>query len=136
MELKGKLLQVYLYVLKNNEVGVREVQRSLKFKSPSLAEYYLKKLESMGLVYEQKGRYYISNNQKPDIISHIIKIGSLLIPRMLFYGIFFLIISFYFILRLLIFGFTLVDLFALIALIISASILFIIEAILSYKRLF
>jgi hypothetical protein len=90
----------------------------------------------MGLVYEQKGRYYISNNQKPDIISHIIKIGSLLIPRMLFYGIFFLIISFYFILRLLIFGFTLVDLFALIALIISASILFIIEAILSYKRLF
>jgi len=45
MELKGKLLQVYLYVLKNNEVGVREVQRSLKFKSPSLAEYYLKNLK-------------------------------------------------------------------------------------------
>lgn len=136
MELKGKLLQVYLYVLKHNEVGVREVQRSLKFKSPSLAEYYLKKLENMGLVYESKGKYYLSNSQKPDIVNHLIKIGSFLIPRMIFYGLFYLVLSIYFILRLLYFGITLFDIAILIILLISSSVLFIVEAWLSYRRLF
>ncbi|MFP3191474.1 MAG: helix-turn-helix domain-containing protein [Thermoproteota archaeon] len=136
MELKGKLLQVYLYVLKHNEVGVREVQRSLGFKSPSLAEYYLKKLENMGLVYESKGKYYLSNSQKPEIISHLVKVGSFLIPRMIFYGLFYLALSVYYVIRILFYGVSLIDVFVLSILLVSSSIIFIVEAILSYRRLF
>jgi len=45
-ELKGKTLLVYMYLLRSTEptVGVREVQRSLGFSSPSVSSYHLNKL--------------------------------------------------------------------------------------------
>ncbi|NIM45531.1 MAG: hypothetical protein GTN80_07805, partial [Nitrososphaeria archaeon] len=45
-ELKGKTLLVYWYLIKErgDSVGVREIQRALKFSSPSVASYHLEKL--------------------------------------------------------------------------------------------
>ncbi|MEM4726872.1 MAG: hypothetical protein QXD04_01275, partial [Candidatus Bathyarchaeia archaeon] len=58
-ELKGKTLLVYMYLLKTNRpsIGVREVQRALKFSSPSVAAYHLNKLEELGLVEGVRGEY-------------------------------------------------------------------------------
>jgi len=97
MELRGKTLQVYLYLLKKEEVGVREVQRALKFKSASLAEYHLKKLEELGLAKEQYGRYILVKEVKPDFVKDLIKIGEILLPRLFLFAAFYLTISVYFI---------------------------------------
>ncbi|MFQ5941688.1 MAG: hypothetical protein ACE5KA_08340, partial [Nitrososphaerales archaeon] len=61
-ELKGKTLEVYIFMLKKNEgVGVREVQRELNFSSPSVANYHIEKLLSLKLAsQDQYGRYYIA----------------------------------------------------------------------------
>ena len=49
-QLKGKTLQVYLYMIKKKEpVGVREVQRDLGFSSPSVANYHIDKLVELAL---------------------------------------------------------------------------------------
>lgn len=48
-ELKGKTLLVYMHILKagHETVGVREVQRTLGFSSPSVAAYHLQKLQDL-----------------------------------------------------------------------------------------
>jgi DNA-binding transcriptional ArsR family regulator len=99
MELKGKTLKVYLYLLKHQNAGVREIQRALKFKTPSLVQYHLNKLKDMGLIYEEKGRYYISKEVKPDILKDFVRIGFILVPRLFLFGIFYFIISLYFMLK-------------------------------------
>jgi predicted DNA-binding transcriptional regulator len=44
--LHGKTLLVYRFIITKNEpVGVREIQRKLKFSSPSLAQYHIDKLK-------------------------------------------------------------------------------------------
>ena len=49
-ELKGKTLQVYVYMLKKKEpVGIREIQRDLNFSSPSVANYHIEKLVSLSV---------------------------------------------------------------------------------------
>ncbi|HZT34798.1 MAG TPA: hypothetical protein VFA15_02685, partial [Nitrososphaera sp.] len=60
-QLKGKTLQVYMYMIKRKEpVGVREVQRDLDFSSPSVANYHIDKLVQLALVgQDEYGRYYI-----------------------------------------------------------------------------
>ena len=40
-DLKGNTLRVYTYLFKVQRSGVRETQRSLGFKSASLAQYHL-----------------------------------------------------------------------------------------------
>ena len=53
--LKGKTLKVYWYMLQqpNRSVGVREIQRALRFSSPSVALHHLEKLEDLGLVQKR-----------------------------------------------------------------------------------
>ena len=60
-QLKGKTLQVYLYMVKKKEaVGVREVQRDLGFSSPSVANYHIEKLVELALVSQDEyGRYFV-----------------------------------------------------------------------------
>jgi Sugar-specific transcriptional regulator TrmB. len=99
MELKGKTLKVYLYILTHQNAGVREIQRALKFKTPSLVQYHLNKLKEMGLVYEEKGKYYISREVKPDVLKDFLRIGFILVPRLFLVGIFYFVISLYFILK-------------------------------------
>ena len=91
-KLKGKTLLVYWYLISSNSriVKVREVQRALKFSSPSIAAYHLSKLEELGLVRKtEHGEYELVQEVKIGILRFFTRIGKFLIPRFLFYLIWF-----------------------------------------------
>ena len=94
-ELKGNTLRVYIYALKKNRVGVREVQRALGFSNASLAQYHLGKLKDLGLVREENGEYEVMNEVKVDVMRDFLRIGTSLIPRFVFYAVFFTILAAY-----------------------------------------
>ncbi len=84
--LRGKTLDVYRYVLKNNKpTGVREVQRALKFSSPRLAFYHLNKLEEAGLLKKGVEGYVLERV----VLQNSVRLRRLLIPRYFFYSVFF-----------------------------------------------
>ncbi|MBS7641341.1 MAG: hypothetical protein QXJ19_04600 [Candidatus Bathyarchaeia archaeon] len=87
--LRGKTLKVYLYLLERvgSKVGVREVQRALKFSSPSLAAYHLDKLVSLGLVGKTAtGEYFLTQEVKVGILKFFVKLGKFRVPRFMFYA--------------------------------------------------
>jgi len=52
--LRGKDWNVYWLLLKNGRpMSVREVQKSLRFSSPSVAQHHLEQLRELGLVQKQ-----------------------------------------------------------------------------------
>ena len=90
-QLKGKTLLIYWYMLKaqGSTVGVREIQRSLGFSSPSIAAYHLEKLVSLNLVEKtMTGEYYLTQEVKIGLLRFFTRLGRFLIPRYLFYSIF------------------------------------------------
>ncbi|MGD0478214.1 MAG: hypothetical protein ABSB29_08645 [Nitrososphaerales archaeon] len=87
-ELKGNTLRVYVYVLKKRKVGVREVQRALLMSNPSLAQYHLNKLKDLGLVSESNGEYEVSNEVKVNVMRDFLRVGTLIVPRFVFYAVF------------------------------------------------
>ncbi|MEM4466653.1 MAG: hypothetical protein QXE61_06080 [Nitrososphaerota archaeon] len=94
-ELRGKTLKVYLLLLKKGRpVGVREVQRELGFSSPSIAYHHLEKLKEMGVVSKDDvGRYVISEKVDVGLLKMFIIIRGKILPRLLFYAIFFTTLS-------------------------------------------
>jgi predicted DNA-binding transcriptional regulator len=94
-ELKGNTLRVYIYVLKKGNVGVREVQRSLRLSNPSLAQYHLNKLKDLGLVKEERGEYTVINEVKIDTLRDFLRVGTLIVPRFIFYAVFFTVFTLY-----------------------------------------
>ncbi|HUW47650.1 MAG TPA: hypothetical protein VMW36_02770 [Patescibacteria group bacterium] len=91
-ELKGKTLLVYWYLLQQptHTVGVREVQRSLNFSSPSIAVHHLQKLENLGLIKKKgTGEYVLEEEVKVGILRFFTRMGSFLVPRYLFYSVLF-----------------------------------------------
>jgi len=90
-ELKGKTLQVYVYMLKKKEpVGVREIQRDLNFSSPSVANYHIEKLVGLNLVgQDDYGRYYLAQKAQISVLESFVNIGGRTIPRMSFFAAFF-----------------------------------------------
>jgi len=89
-KLRGKTLQVYLYMLRRGEpLGVRELQRALRFSSPSVAHHHLEKLKDMKLVSrDERGRYVVVEKVDIGILKLFVMIGGKLVPRMLFYAVF------------------------------------------------
>jgi len=90
--LKGKTLLVYWYLLRSpsSGVGVREVQRSLGFSSPSVAAHHLEKLLSLGLVEKSMtGEYFLAQEVKVGILRFFTRMGRFLVPRYLFYSVWF-----------------------------------------------
>jgi len=90
--LKGKTLLVYWYLLRSqgSSVGVREVQRSLGFSSPSVAAHHLDKLLSLGLVDKSgTGEYFLVQEVKVGILRLFTRLGRYLVPRYLFYSVWF-----------------------------------------------
>lgn len=87
-ELKGNTLRVYWYLLKSggSSVGVREVQRALRFSSPRLAAYHLEKLEELGLVKKEHGEYHLVREVKVGVLKQFVRFGAFLVPRYLFYA--------------------------------------------------
>ena len=90
-QLKGKTLQVYMYMVKKKEaVGVREVQRDLAFSSPSVANYHIEKLVELALVSQDEyGRYYVVQKVQVGVLQAFVNIGGLAIPRLSFFAAFF-----------------------------------------------
>jgi predicted DNA-binding transcriptional regulator len=94
-ELKGNTLRVYTYALKKRKVGVREVQRSLNLSNPSLAQYHLNKLVELGLLRKDVSDYTIVEEVNVNIMHDFMRVGTLLVPRFLFYAVFFTIFTAY-----------------------------------------
>ncbi len=89
--LRGKAWKVYWYLLKNGKpVTVREVQRALRFSSPSVANHHLEQLRELGLVEKQDigGHYLLVSQVKIGVLKHYVKLGRLLFPRYFFYALF------------------------------------------------
>jgi hypothetical protein len=85
--LKGRTMSVYALLLSNGEMGVRDVQRSLGFSSPSLALHHLTKLSELDLVTKDiDGIYSVKRTVRVGSLSLFIKFGTRLLPRFLFLG--------------------------------------------------
>ena len=102
-ELKGNTLLVYLYLVRNqNPVGAREIQRELNFSSPTLAVYHLEKLCTLGLVHKNQDGYVLAKEVKIGALSQVVKFGSFILPRYIFYTAFFSILLFCYVVFLLV----------------------------------
>jgi hypothetical protein len=78
-------MSVYALLLSRGPMGVREVQRALRFSSPSLALHHLAKLMDLDLVTkDEHGVYEVSRTVRVGSLSLFVKIGSALLPRFLF----------------------------------------------------
>lgn len=89
-QLKGKTLQIYWFLLRDpkTSVGVREIQRSLGFSSPSVAAHHLDKLLTLGLVGKTiQGEYLLNQEVKVGVLKFFSRMGRFLVPRHLFYSI-------------------------------------------------
>ncbi len=90
-ELRGKTLQVYLYLLKYGKAaGVREVQKELGFSSPSVAFHHLDKLVGLGVVEKDEyERYVLVKKVDSGILHSFVSLGGVTLPRLSFYAAFF-----------------------------------------------
>ena len=88
-ELEGNTLAVYAFVVKEGKpVGTRDVTRGANLSSSSVAFRQLQKLESLGLLQRNAyGNYVVK--EKTDINGYV-WIGRDLIPRLIFYSLFFM----------------------------------------------
>jgi len=90
-ELRGKTLQVYLYLLRHGKaVGVREIQKELGFSSPSVAFHHLDKLINLGIIErDEYERYVLVKKVDSGILHSFVNIAGLTLPRLGFYAAFF-----------------------------------------------
>ena len=131
--LKGNTLRTYIYVVTHKKSGVREVQRELHLSSSSLAQYHLSKLVDLGLLTENGGEYFVADQIKVDVLKDFLKFGTLIVPRFIFYAVFFTIVSGFFGVIVLERSFSELDIFFVLMLIL-ASALFWYEALRAWIR--
>jgi DNA-binding transcriptional ArsR family regulator len=89
--LRGKAWKVYWLLLKSGRpMSIREVQRALRFSSPSVAHHHLEQLRELGLVEKQDvgGHYFLVSEVKIGVLQYFVKLGRLLFPRYFFYAVF------------------------------------------------
>ena len=132
-QLKGNTLRTYIYVVTHRKSGVREVQRELHFSSSSLAQYHLTKLVDLGLLTENGGEYFLAVEIKVDVLRDFLKFGTLIVPRFIFYAVFFTIITGFLSWVVLREPFSGINVF-FIAMLVSASALFWYEALRAWSR--
>lgn len=90
-QLRGKAWKVYWLLLRNGRpMSVREVEKALRFSSPSVAHHHLEQLCQLGLVKHQKigGNYVLVGKVKIGVLRHFVKLGRLVFPRYFFYALF------------------------------------------------
>ena len=92
-QLKGNTLRVYVYLVSHKKSGVREIQRALHFSSSSLAQYHLAKLVELGLLTENGGEYFLTEQVRVDVLKDFLQIGTFIVPRFVFYAVFFTIMT-------------------------------------------
>lgn len=88
--------RVYLYLLKARNGTTREIQRALGFSSPRLAAYHLEKLCKLKLADKDAWGSYHVIPRKFGTLRFLILVKRWLIPRQLFYAVFFLSMAGYF----------------------------------------
>jgi hypothetical protein len=90
-QLKGNTLKVYMFLLRSQSgfVGIREVQRALKFSSPTLAQYHLEKLRELGLIRKQSTEYVLASDVKVGVLRQFYRLGTFLVPRFVLYAVLF-----------------------------------------------
>ena len=87
--IKGKSLEVYYFLVNNRgEHGVRAIQRSLNYKSSSLAAYHLNRLYLHNLVEKtQSGNYYVEGDPvKLGSLKDHFKLAGYMVPNILIYS--------------------------------------------------
>lgn len=68
-------------------MGVREVWRTLKLSSPSLAQYHINKLLNLKLLHQtQDGKYLVKEKEQVEALRSFVLLRGKLIPRLVFYG--------------------------------------------------
>jgi hypothetical protein len=121
-QLKGNTLKVYMFLLRSPSasVGIREVQRSLKFSSPTLAQYHLEKLRELGLIRKESTEYVLASDVKVGVLRQFYRLGTVLVPRFVLYAVLFTVLLGF--LAFIITDITLVSVFALLLAILGAAI--------------
>ena len=86
--LKGNALRVYWLLLQSskNPIGARDIQRKLKFSSPSLAVYHLDKLVELGLAEKNAGEYRLTRIVDVGVLKQFTRLGGLILPRHVLYA--------------------------------------------------
>jgi len=88
--LSGTALRIYLLLLGSNKpLGVRELQRYLKLKSPSTVKYHLDRLRMNGLVKQLPDGKYIAIKADNPLINLYVFIRATPIPKLIPIAIFF-----------------------------------------------
>ena len=88
-ELEGNTLNVYAYIVHTDKpVGTRDVTRGANLSSTSVAHRHLQKLEDFGLIEKNEYGDYVLK-QKTNVSGYI-WVGRNLVPRLMFYSLFFL----------------------------------------------
>jgi hypothetical protein len=90
-QLKGTTLRVYWHLLRTGKpTTARRVQRELGLSSPSVAAYHLEKLMNLEVVKKNTaGDYELGKTVSLEVMNSFVKISQLMIPRYMFYSIFF-----------------------------------------------
>jgi DNA-binding transcriptional ArsR family regulator len=121
-QLKGNTLKVYMYLLRapSASAGIREVQRALKFSSPTLAQYHLDKLRELGLVRKESEGYLLMSDVKVGVLRQFYRLGTVLVPRFVLYAVLFTVLLGF--LGIIITEINLVSVFALLLALLGAAI--------------
>jgi len=84
----GTTRDVYLYILTSKEpIGVRDVWRTLRLSSPSLAQYHINKLLDLRLIEATpEGKYQANEGEQIEALRSFVVLRGRLIPRLVFYG--------------------------------------------------
>lgn len=84
--MQGKTMKIYWYLLTHGESGIRELKRKLNISSTSTVSYNINKLVDAGLVSKtDKEKYKVEETIQSGILGLYVKIGTYMIPRILFY---------------------------------------------------
>jgi hypothetical protein len=89
-KLQGVTLKVYLYTVKHDSVGPRDVMRGVHLSSPSVAYRHLQKLETMGLLEKDDFGNYVVKEKVA--VRGYVWVGRFLVPNPLVYAFVFLVI--------------------------------------------
>ncbi len=86
--ISGTTRDVYLCIITSGEpIGVRDVWRTLKLSSPSLAQYHINKLLNLEAIQQTNdGKYMASEKGQIEALRSFVLLRGKLVPRFVFYG--------------------------------------------------
>jgi len=96
-EITGNALRVYLYLIKHGACELREVQRGVGLSTASLASYHLWRLIEFGYVKQNEvGKYVAIREASSEILDGYSKVGTTIVPQLLFFAVLFTIVTGFF----------------------------------------